>query len=51
MSTTMLLVLILIVFLIAGGPYTGWHSYGWRPSGIIGIVLVCVLILVLFGRL
>lgn len=51
MSTAMLLIVVLLVLLVAGGPYTGWHAYGWRPSGIIGVVLVIVIILILFGRL
>lgn len=51
MSTATLLILVLVVLLIAGGPYTGWHSYRWYPSGIIGVVLVIVVILLLLGRL
>ena len=51
MNTVWLLILVLLILLLAGGPYTGWHSYGWRPSGVVGLVLIVVLILVLFGRL
>jgi Protein of unknown function (DUF3309) len=51
MSTATLLIIVLIVLLFAGGPYTGWHGYGYWPSGIIGIVLIVVLILLLLGRL
>lgn len=51
MSTATLLILVLLVLLVAGGPYTGWHRYGWGPSGIIGVVLVIVLVLLLAGRL
>lgn len=51
MSLAWLLIIILIVLLVAGGPYTGWHSYGYAPSGIIGVVLVIVVVLLLLGRL
>lgn len=51
MSTATLLIIILVVLLVAGGPYTGWHTYGYYPSGIIGVILVIVLVLFLLGRL
>ena len=51
MNLAWLLILVLVVLLVAGSPYTGWHAYGYYPSGIIGVVLVVALILVLFGRL
>jgi hypothetical protein len=51
MSLAWLLVIVLLVLLIAGGPYTGWHSYGYAPSGIIGVVLVVLVILLLLGRI
>jgi Protein of unknown function (DUF3309) len=46
-----MLLCVLIVLLLAGGPYTGWHNWGWGPSGLIGVVLVIVLVLLLLGRL
>lgn len=46
--TTILVILLILVLL--GGPYTGWHQYGWGPSGILGVVLVVLLVLVLLGR-
>lgn len=51
MSPAMIVVLVLVVLLVAGGPYTGWHRYGWAPSGFVGLVLVIVLVLLLLGRL
>lgn len=51
MNLAWVLIVVLIVALIAGGPYTGWHSYGWGPSGIIGIILVILVVLLLTGRL
>lgn len=51
-----ILLIILIVLLLGGlpawGPHpAGWHGYGYYPSGGIGMVLLIVLLLVLFGRL
>ena len=47
-----LLVLILLLLLLFGGlPRWGYHSYGYRPSGIVGVILIVVLILFLMGRL
>lgn len=45
-----LLIVILLVLMVAGGPYTNWHTYGYWPSGAIGLVLVVVIILLLLGR-
>ena len=48
----MLLVILLIVLLLAVGP--AWpHSRGWgyRPSGVLGTVLLVVIVLVLLGRI
>ena len=48
----MLLLVLLIVLLLAVVP--AWpHSRGWgyRPSGILGAVLLVVIVLVLMGRL
>lgn len=49
-AMTTILIILLIVILIAGVPNTGWHSYGWGPSGIVGVILVVLLILMLLGR-
>jgi hypothetical protein len=46
-----ILLIILIVILIAAlptWPYSG--GWGYYPSGILGIILVIVLVLVLMGR-
>jgi uncharacterized protein DUF3309 len=48
----MLLLVLLIVLLLAVVP--AWpHSRGWgyRPSGVLGAVLLVVIVLVLMGRL
>lgn len=47
MLTTILIILLILA--LVGGPYTGWHSYGWGPSGFLGVVVVILLILVLTG--
>lgn len=50
--TTTVLVIILILILIGGWP--SWpHSqtWGYGPSGIVGLILVILLILMLFGRI
>jgi len=44
-----ILVVILLVFAIAGAPPMGWHSYGWYPSGALGLLLF-VLVVVLLIR-
>lgn len=49
---TTILVVILILILIGAAP-TWQHSAGWGygPSGIVGVLLIVVLILLLTGRL
>lgn len=50
MSTILLVILILLLV----GVFPGWsHSaqWGYGPSGLIGVVLVVLLILLLTGRL
>lgn len=49
MSLLLLIVLLLLVF--GGLPTWQMHSYGYYPSGIGGLVLIVVLILLLTGRL
>lgn len=45
-----LLVLILVLLFCFGGlPHWGYHQYGYYPSGL-GVVLLILLVLVLFGR-
>lgn len=50
LSTILLIVLILLLLgAIPAWPYS--RSWGYFPSGILGIVLLVVLILVLTGRM
>ena len=51
MLSTIILVL-LILFLIGGLPTWGYsREWGYRPVGIIGLILVIYLVLVLLGRI
>lgn len=49
MGIILLIVLLLIVF--GGLPNLGYHSFGYGPSGIGGILLLVVLVLLVTGRL
>ena len=49
---TMLLIVLLIVLLLAVVP--AWphsRSWGYRPSGVLGTVLLVVIVLALLGRI
>jgi hypothetical protein len=48
---SVLLLIVLILLLVGGLPNWGYHSYGFAPSGIAGVVLIIVLIMFLTGRL
>jgi Protein of unknown function (DUF3309) len=48
---SLLLLILLVVFLFGALPRWGYHSYGYAPSGIVGVVLIVVLIMFLTGRL
>jgi uncharacterized protein DUF3309 len=45
------LLIILVVLLIGGLPQAGWHSIGYAPSGLAGVLLILLIILLLTGRL
>lgn len=49
MSLLLLLVLLLIV--LGGLPNFKFHNYGYGPSGIGGILLIIVIVMLLTGRL
>jgi hypothetical protein len=47
-----LILLILLLMVVLGGlPNLGFHSYGYAPSGVGGLLLVVVVVLLLTGRL
>lgn len=47
----LILIVILLVLAMGGAPTFGWHEYGWGPSGIIGVVLIILVVLLLVGRI
>lgn len=47
----LILIVVLLVFAVVGAPTWGYHSYGYGPSGVVGVLLVILLILFLTGRL
>ena len=49
MSLLLLIVLLLIVF--GGLPNFGFHHYGYGPSGIGGVLLIVLIVLLLTGRI
>jgi Protein of unknown function (DUF3309) len=47
-----LILLILLLLVVFGGlPNWGYHQYGWGPSGIGGILLIIIIVLLVTGRL
>jgi Protein of unknown function (DUF3309) len=48
---TLLLLIVLLLIVFGGLPNWGYHKMGYGPSGIGGIILVVVLIMLLTGRL
>jgi uncharacterized protein DUF3309 len=49
MSLVLLIVVLLVV--LGGLPQVSGHNYGYGPSGVGGIVLLVLLILLLTGRM
>jgi len=47
----LLLLIIVLVFLFGGLPRWGYHSYGYRPSGLAGVLVIILVVLLLTGRL
>jgi hypothetical protein len=47
-----IILLIVLLLVVCGGlPNLGFHNYGYGPSGIGGILILVVLVLLLTGRL
>ncbi|MDR7034193.1 MULTISPECIES: DUF3309 family protein [unclassified Mesorhizobium] len=52
MTLSTLLIIILVLILIGAVPSWPYsRSWGYGPSGIVGVILVVVLILLLMGRI
>lgn len=49
MSNLLLIVLLLLVF--GGLPNWGYHQYGYGPSGIGGLLLIILVVMLFSGRL
>jgi hypothetical protein len=47
---TTVLIIVLVLLLVGAFPNWGYHQYGYGPSGVLGLVLVVLLILMLLGR-
>lgn len=47
----LVLFIFLILLLFCGLPTWGYHNYGWAPSGGVGLLLLVVIILLIFGKL
>lgn len=47
----LLLLIILVLFLFGGLPHWGYHSYGYAPSGSVGVALIVLVVLLLTGHL
>lgn len=45
------LIVVLIVLGFGGLPRWGYHRYGYAPSGLTGLIVLILLILLLTGRL
>jgi len=48
---SLILLIVLVLFLVGGLPNWGFHTYGFAPSGVAGVVLLVVVVLLLTGRL
>jgi uncharacterized protein DUF3309 len=48
---SLLLLIVLILFLVGALPNFGYHSYGYAPSGIVGVLVIVALVMLLTGRL
>ena len=47
----LVLLLVLLMIVLGGLPTWGYHDMGYGPSGIGGVLLLVILILLLTGRL
>ena len=48
---SLLLLIILILFVVGALPNFGYHSYGYAPSGLFGVVALVLLVMFFTGRL
>ena len=48
---SLLLLVVVLVLLFGGLPHWGYHSYGYGPSGIVGVLGIILVVMLLTGRL
>ena len=48
---SILLLIVLVLFLVGALPNWGYHKFGFAPSGVAGVVLLFVVVMLLTGRL
>jgi hypothetical protein len=48
---SLVLLVILLMLVVGGLPTWGYHQYGYGPSGIGGVVLLVLVVLLLTGRM
>jgi len=48
---SLILLILLVLFLVGGLPNWGFHKMGFAPSGVAGVVLLIVVVLLLTGRI
>lgn len=48
---SLVMIFLLLVLVTGGLPQAGWHDYGYGPSGLGGILLIVLIVLLLTGRL
>ena len=48
---SLILLILLVLFLVGALPNWGYHRFGFAPSGIAGVALLIVVVLLLTGRL
>lgn len=51
MTIGTILLIVLVLALVGAVPSFGWHSYGWAPSGGLGLIVIILLVLLLLGRI
>lgn len=48
MNPLVIVLIVLLVLALGGAPTWGYHSYGWYPSGGLGLVVLILLLVLLF---
>lgn len=50
---TILIIVVLLILVVGGLPNHGFitHGYGYGPSGLFGLIVVVLIVLLLLGRL